>query len=69
MELFRPLYRQGRQSVLEVLRAEDALAQAELAVVDARKGLFAGWAGLRQAAGTLDAQAVAALDAALEAKP
>lgn len=69
LELFRPLYRQGRQSVLEVLRAEDALAQAELAVVDARKGLFAGWAGLRQAAGTLDAQAVAALDAALEAKP
>lgn len=69
LELFRPLYRQGRQSVLEVLRAEDALAQAELAVVDARKGLYVGWAGLRQAAGTLDAEAVAALDAALEVRP
>lgn len=69
LELFRPLYRQGRQSVLEVLRAEDALAQAEFAVIDARKGIASAWAGLRQGAGRLDAEAVAALEAALEAQP
>jgi len=29
LELFRPLYRQGRQSVLEVLRAQASVLQAE----------------------------------------
>lgn len=68
LELFRPLYRQGRQSVMEVLRAEDALAQAELAVIAARRGLYAGWAGLRQAAGTFGPDAVKDLERSLEAK-
>ncbi|MBI5594648.1 MAG: TolC family protein [Elusimicrobia bacterium] len=66
LELFRPLYRQGRQSVMEVLRAEDALTQAELAVIAARRGLYAGWAGLRQAAGTFGPEAVKDLERALE---
>ena len=35
LELFMPLYRQGRQSIIEVLRAEAALLEAEAAYLEA----------------------------------
>ena len=35
LELFRPLYREGRQSVLEVLRAEEAVARSQLQLLEA----------------------------------
>ncbi|MDE2290642.1 MAG: hypothetical protein KGL53_01060, partial [Elusimicrobia bacterium] len=68
LELFRPLYRQGRQSVLEVLRAEDALAQSQLAVIDILERLDEGWAGLTAAAGGLDEASLVELRRSLEEK-
>lgn len=58
LELFRPLYRQGRQSVLEVLRAQAGLLQAEAAYGETvyRLNLYRAQALL--AAEKLDAAAV-----------
>jgi len=63
----RPLYREGRQSVLDVLRAEEAVARLEEARLEALYRQRAEWASLRAAQGRFDADAVAALDAGLEA--
>lgn len=69
LELFRPLYREGRQSVLDVLRAELALAQAEAAYLENIAGLHGSYAALRLAEGSLDDAAAAAIGRNLEGKP
>jgi len=67
LELFRPLYKEGRQSVMEVLRAEDALAQAEDAYLQTLYYLHAGYARLMLAAGGLDHGTVSIIAGNLEA--
>lgn len=67
LELFRPLYRQGRQSVMEVLRAEDALAQAQDAHLTSMFHLHAGYARLMLATGGLDDAVVKEIEERLEA--
>lgn len=66
LEQVRPLYREGRQSVLEVLRAEEAVARLEDARLDASLRLRSEWAALRAAQGRLDDDAVALLARSLE---
>jgi outer membrane protein TolC len=67
LELFRPLYREGRQSIMEVLRAEEGLAKAESAYLENLYKLHAGRARLLLAAGDLDGPAVREIEQALEA--
>lgn len=66
LDLFRPLYREGRQSILDVLRAEEALARAESARVDALAQFHLLRARTLAAAGILDEGAVGALSAAVQ---
>ncbi len=58
LELFRPLYRQGRQSVLEVLRAQASVLQAEAAYQETLYKLNLFHAQALLASETLDAAAV-----------
>jgi len=67
LELFRPLYREGRQSIMEVLRAEEGLAKAQSAYLESLYDLHAGRARLLLAAGSLDGQAVRDLSQGVEA--
>ena len=67
LELFRPLYREGRQSIMEVLRAEEGLAKAQAAYLESLYGLHIGRARLLLAAGSLDGQAVRDIEQGLEA--
>ncbi|MBP9128503.1 MAG: TolC family protein, partial [Elusimicrobia bacterium] len=66
LDLFRPLYREGRQSILDVLRAEEALARAESLRLEAMAQLHLQRARTLTAAGILDEGAVGALSAAVE---
>ncbi|MBI4425844.1 MAG: TolC family protein [Elusimicrobia bacterium] len=66
-EAFRPLYREGRRSVLEALRAHEAAARAEAAYLDAAAEAHASYARLLLAAGALDAGPVAEISRSLEA--
>lgn len=66
LELFRPLYREGRQSIMEVLRAEDGLAKAQAAYLETLFQVQAGRARLLLASGSLDDQAVRDMEKALE---
>lgn len=66
LDLVRPLYREGRQSIMEVLRAEEAVARAQDARFEALYRLRAEWAALRAAQGRLDDDAVAGLARSLE---
>ncbi|MEW6012550.1 MAG: TolC family protein, partial [Elusimicrobiota bacterium] len=54
LELFKPLYRQGKQSIMEVLRAESNLLQAKASYYEAifKYNLF--YAKLRYLTQTLD---------------
>lgn len=67
LDLFKPLYREGRQSVLEVLRAEESFARAQAAYIDGLFELHTGYARLLLAAGAFDAQAVSEMDRQLGA--
>ncbi len=58
LELFRPLYRQGRQSVLEVLRAQASVLQAQAAYYETLYKLNLYHAQALLASETLDASAV-----------
>lgn len=58
LELFRPLYRQGRQSVLEVLRAQASVLQAEAAYYETIYKLNLYRAQALLASETLDAAAI-----------
>lgn len=69
LELFRPLYREGRQSILDLLKAEQALAEAEKARAEARHALWLNHARVLAAAGLLDEKNVAALGVGLESRP
>jgi outer membrane protein TolC len=66
LDLFRPLYREGRQSILDLLRAEEALARAESLQLEALAQRHLQRARTLAAAGVLDEDALAALSAALE---
>lgn len=66
-EAFRPLYREGRQSVLEALRAHEAAARASVMYLEAAAAAHAAYAGVRIAAGTLEADAVREISLGLEA--
>ena len=65
LELFRPLYRQGRQSVLEVLRAQAAVLQAEAGYYETLYKLNLYHAQALLAAEKLDAAAVAEMSSKL----
>lgn len=67
LELFRPLYRQGRQSVLEVLRAQSAVLQAEAAYYETVYKLHLYHARVLLAAEQLDAAAVNEMSSKLSA--
>jgi len=67
LEQVRPLYREGRQSVLDVLRAEEAVARLEEARLETLYRQRAEWSSLRAAQGKFDAGAVAVLSRSLEA--
>lgn len=66
LEQVRPLYREGRQSVMEVLRAEDAVAHLEEARLETLYQLRSQWAALRNAQGRLDDATVAVVTKSLE---
>jgi outer membrane protein TolC len=66
LEEVRPLYREGRQSVMEVLRAEEAAARARQAQLDAQALARKEWTAARLAQGRLDGDAIAALSRGLE---
>ncbi|MDD5302794.1 MAG: TolC family protein [Elusimicrobia bacterium] len=66
LEQVRPLYREGRQSVLDVLRAEDAVARLEEARLETVYRQRSEWAALRAAQGRFDSDAVAVLNRSLE---
>ncbi len=68
LELFRPLYRQGRQSVLEVLRAQASVLQAQAAYYETLYKLNLYHAQALLASETLDAAAVAEMSAKLGGK-
>lgn len=61
LDLFRPLYRSGRQSILDVLRAEEALARSHNHYLEALYQVHASYLQLQAAAGTLDASVIHAL--------
>ncbi len=69
LELFRPLYRSGRQSILEVLRAEEALAKAKAAYWQTLLQLHSGYLQLMKSLGMLDDQAVRETATRLGKKP
>jgi outer membrane protein TolC len=58
LELFRPLYRSGRQSIIEVLRAEEGLARAEAAYWQTLFKIHTGYVQLLSSAGALDDKAI-----------
>ncbi len=58
LELFRPLYRSGRQSILDVLRAEEATAHAKAAREETLFDLHVGYLRLMAGAGRLDAKSI-----------
>lgn len=68
LDLFRPLYREGRQSILDVLRAEEALVRAESLRLETLAQFHLQRARTLAAAGILDEGALGALSAALEKK-
>ncbi len=67
-ELFRPLYRQGRQSVLEVLRARAALLEAEAGYSEQLYKLHLYRAAALLAAERLDGAAINGMASALAAR-
>lgn len=69
LELVRPLYREGRQSVMEVLRAEEGVARLQEARLETLYRLRSGWAALRAAQGRLGDEEIAALSGSLEKAP
>ena len=69
LELFRPLYREGRQSILDLVKAEQALADAEKARAEARHALWWSHVQVLAAAGLLEDKNVAVLGDGLESRP
>ena len=69
LTLFRPLYREGRQSILDVTRAEDDLAKSQQALLENQFEVFSTWTRLLLATGQLDDRAIKELEVRLESKP
>jgi len=65
LELFKPMFRQGRQSVLEVVRAEAALMGARAALAEAVFKVHSYYAALMFFSGNLDETRTAEISAAL----
>lgn len=65
LELFKPMFRQGRQSVLEVVRAEAALMSARAARTETIFRLHSYYAALMFVSGNLDGARIAEISAAL----
>ena len=65
LELFKPMFRQGRQSVLEVVRAEAALMGARAALAEAVFKVHSYYAALMFFSGNLDEARTAEISAAL----
>ncbi len=64
--MVRPLYRNGRQSVMEVLRAEDASARGKAAWTQLLEGVHSGYAQLLLIEGRLDEKAIAEIERRLQ---
>ncbi len=62
LQMVRPLYRNGRQSVMEVLRAEEARVRMEESWMEVLEGLHGGYAQLLFLEGRLDAKAIETID-------
>jgi len=58
LDLFRPLYHSGRQSIIEVLRAEEGLAKAQTAYLQALFQAHTSYLRLQATAGSLDEKAI-----------
>lgn len=69
LDMFRPLYREGRQSILDVLRAEEGLARAESNHWLTLYNAHVGYARLLLAAGRLDGEGVSDIERRLEVLP
>lgn len=65
LELFKPMFRQGRQSVLEVVRAEAALMGARAALAETIFKVHSYYAALMFFSGNLDESRTAEISAAL----
>jgi hypothetical protein len=60
------LYREGRQSVLDVLRAEEAVARLEEIRLESSAQVRLEWAALKAAQGRFDESAISTLSQSLE---
>ena len=69
LELFRPLYHSGRQSIIEVLRAEEGSARAQSSYLQALLYVHISYLQLQAATGSLDNKAIAEVSQELEAQP
>jgi outer membrane protein TolC len=69
LDLFRPLYREGRQSLLDVVKAEDALARMESHRTELLYGVHRGYAHLMRVIGGLDSTALRRIQSELEVHP
>lgn len=69
LELFRPLYREGRQSILDVLRAEEGLVRAQQALYENLYHLHSGFARLLLVTGKLEPSSIKEIENQLVAQP
>lgn len=69
LELFLPLYREGRQSILDVLHAEEGLAQAEAALSENLYQIHSSYARILFSTGKLTLSAIREIQDRLEALP
>lgn len=69
LDLFRPLYHSGRQSIIEVLRAEEGLAKAQAAYLQTLFQAHTAYLRLQAAAGSLDEKVIDQVSKLIEVKP
>lgn len=69
LEMFRPLYREGRQSILDVLKAEEGLVRAQEALIDNQFQIHGGYARLQLVIGELGPSTLQMVQANLEKVP
>lgn len=67
LRLFRPLYRSGRQSILDVLRAEETLGRAQAAYLESIYRTHAAYLDLMMASGDMTDAVIVDLDEHLKA--
>lgn len=69
LDLFRPLYHSGRQSIIEVLRAEEGLAKAQAAYLQAMFQAHVAYLRIAAAAGLLDEKTIDKIGRLIEVRP